>query len=135
MPEKHQPSPEEMAVYMTDEQKAASDIRAEGFALGEQSVLEQARQRREKRKFVFNPEILNASVETITLRSEQMTTRFQKILKNANIFTIQDIVDKSAAELVRSRGFGRGMIDDLNVWLHKRHLKLKPTIPWKSDYE
>ena len=55
---------------------------------------------------------------------EQLGSRTFNVLKNANIKTPQALAKKSAIELLRLQGFGKGSLDDVKKYLSRLGLHL-----------
>ena len=64
-------------------------------------------------------EVLNRSVEEL-----ELSVRSYNCLKNANIQTIGDLVQKSEAEMLRTKNFGRKSLNEIKEILHSMGLHL-----------
>jgi DNA-directed RNA polymerase subunit alpha len=62
-------------------------------------------------------EVLNRSVEEL-----ELSVRSYNCLKNANIQTIGDLVQKSEAEMLRTKNFGRKSLNEIKEILDNLHL-------------
>jgi DNA-directed RNA polymerase subunit alpha len=89
-------------------------------------------------------EVLNRSVEEL-----ELSVRSYNCLKNANIQTIGDLVQKSEAEMLRTKNFGRKSLNEIKEILAGLGLSFgmkfdaqgrlvagpAPSLPTSSDYE
>ena len=126
--ENYKPSEEEISRaegFMTREQKRDSAIREEGFDLGRQSV-----GRDIQKGSLPNPEVFQLPVSAIKIPGKRHNARFLNILNNAGIFTINDLIQKSGADLLRLKGFGRKMLNFVKAWLLENKLELRKEAPF-----
>lgn len=66
-------------------------------------------------------EILETPIEDLCL---ELSVRSYNCLKGANIQTISDIVQKTEAEMLRTKGLGRGSLNEIKEILARRGLQL-----------
>lgn len=128
--ENYKPSEEDISkaeASMTDEQRVASHIREEGFALGQQSVREE-----NQKESLPDPEVFQLPVSVIKMEDKRHSARFLNILNDAGIFTINDLIQKSELDLLRLKGFGRKMLNFALAWLRENKLELRKDTP--SDF-
>ena len=81
--------------------------------------IETGHRRRDDRKPEINNENLNRSVEEL-----ELSVRSYNCLKNANIQTIGELVQKTEAEMLKTKNFGRKSLNEIKEILAPMGLSL-----------
>ena len=75
-----------------------------------------------------NNEHLNKSVEEL-----ELSVRSYNCLKNANITTIRDLVQKTEPEMLRTKNFGRKSLNEIKGMLMEMGLNLGTRLDQTTD--